>query len=85
MVFGFIPECRSASVRNERSASPESPAIVGDNDFRNPLESLRPLLLGMKDGDKFDASGAAAIRNYVWPGTTSSRVPAIRPGLPECG
>ena len=25
MVFGIIPECRSASFRNERSASPESP------------------------------------------------------------
>jgi hypothetical protein len=24
MVFGFIPECRSASFRNQRSASPES-------------------------------------------------------------
>src|SRR4051812_48956196 len=24
-VFGIIPECRSASLRNERSASPESP------------------------------------------------------------
>jgi hypothetical protein len=27
MVFGFIPECRSASLRNERSASAESPAV----------------------------------------------------------
>jgi hypothetical protein len=26
MVFGFIPECRSASSRKERSAGPESPA-----------------------------------------------------------
>jgi hypothetical protein len=25
MVFGIIPECRSASLRNERSTSPESP------------------------------------------------------------
>ena len=25
MEFGIIPECRSASPRNERSASPESP------------------------------------------------------------
>ena len=25
MVFGIIPECRSASLRNKRSASPESP------------------------------------------------------------
>jgi PadR family transcriptional regulator PadR len=25
MVFGIIPECRSASVRNKRSTSPESP------------------------------------------------------------
>ena len=25
MVFGIIPECRSASLRKERSASPESP------------------------------------------------------------
>ena len=25
MVFGFIPECRSASFRNKRSVSPESP------------------------------------------------------------
>ncbi len=29
MVFGFIPECRSASSRNERSASPESPPDDG--------------------------------------------------------
>jgi hypothetical protein len=28
MVFGIIPECRSASLRNERSASPESPGIL---------------------------------------------------------
>ena len=28
MVFGIIPECRSASVRNERSASAESPVLV---------------------------------------------------------
>ena len=28
MVFGIIPECRSASLRNERSASPESPPKV---------------------------------------------------------
>ena len=27
MVFGIIPECRSASFRNERSASPESPPV----------------------------------------------------------
>jgi hypothetical protein len=27
-VFGFIPECRSASFRNQRSASPESPRGV---------------------------------------------------------
>jgi DNA-binding NarL/FixJ family response regulator len=26
MAFGFIPECRSASLRNQRSASPESSA-----------------------------------------------------------
>jgi len=25
MVIGIIPECRSASLRNQRSASPESP------------------------------------------------------------
>ena len=25
MVFGIVPECRSASLRNERSALPESP------------------------------------------------------------
>jgi hypothetical protein len=28
MVFGIIPECRSASIRNERSASPESPNVA---------------------------------------------------------
>jgi hypothetical protein len=28
MVFGIIPECRSDSLRNERSASPESPPFV---------------------------------------------------------
>jgi hypothetical protein len=27
MVFGIIPECRSASLRKERSASPESPTM----------------------------------------------------------
>src|SRR5262245_7669677 len=27
MVFGIIPECRSASLRNTRSASPESPRL----------------------------------------------------------
>lgn len=30
MVFGIIPECRSASLRNERSASPESPKTFAD-------------------------------------------------------
>ena len=29
MVFGIIPGCRSASIRNERSASPESPQCTG--------------------------------------------------------
>ena len=29
MVFGIIPECRSASLRNERSALPESPPQTG--------------------------------------------------------
>jgi len=28
MVFGIIPESRSASLRNKRSASPESPLIA---------------------------------------------------------
>src|SRR5580704_15255734 len=28
MVFGIIPECRSASLRNKRSASPESPVFT---------------------------------------------------------
>jgi len=28
MVFGFIPECRSGSLRNQRSASPESPVVT---------------------------------------------------------
>ena len=30
MVFGIIPECRSASLRNKRSASPESPARIDE-------------------------------------------------------
>ena len=38
MVFGIIPECRSASLRNERSASPES-AI----DKSSRLAATRPL------------------------------------------
>jgi hypothetical protein len=54
MVFGIIPEYRSASLRNERSASPESPPCAagsfslaaerrGSPDF--PLtEHLRPCL-----------------------------------------
>src|SRR5579862_501932 len=28
MAFGFIPECRSASLRNQRSASPESSGVA---------------------------------------------------------
>jgi NAD(P)-dependent dehydrogenase (short-subunit alcohol dehydrogenase family) len=28
MAFGIIPECRSASFRNKRSASPESPGKI---------------------------------------------------------
>jgi hypothetical protein len=35
MVFGIIPECRSASFRNERSASPESPPD------QHPMENPR--------------------------------------------
>jgi hypothetical protein len=34
MVFGFIPECRSDSFRNERSASPESPHWYSRNQNR---------------------------------------------------
>src|SRR5579863_6802680 len=30
MVFGIIPECRSAFLRNKRSASPESPTPDGN-------------------------------------------------------
>jgi len=37
MVFGIIPECRAASLRNERSASPESPARL-----INPVEGVDP-------------------------------------------
>ncbi|MCU1262219.1 MAG: hypothetical protein JWO80_5104, partial [Bryobacterales bacterium] len=33
MVFGFIPECRSVSLRNMRSASPESPAGLTNFEF----------------------------------------------------
>jgi hypothetical protein len=33
MVFGFIPECRSASFRNQRSASPESSDAGEDRDL----------------------------------------------------
>jgi hypothetical protein len=31
MVFGIIPECRSAYLRNKRSASPESPLAIEPN------------------------------------------------------
>ena len=41
MVFGIIPECRSASLRNWRSASPESPA---DNP-KLPADSLAAVLV----------------------------------------
>jgi hypothetical protein len=33
MVFGIIPECRSVSLRNERSASPESPVCGVTTEF----------------------------------------------------
>ena len=39
MVFGIIPECRSASFRNQRSASPESPTMVDEQkrDYRQEI------------------------------------------------
>jgi hypothetical protein len=44
MVFGIIPECRSASLRKERSASPESPApgyfLANDNDKASMLMAI---------------------------------------------
>jgi hypothetical protein len=51
MVFGFIPECRSDSLRNMRSASPESPhsASAGAYSFcmtaqrEIPGNSVQPL------------------------------------------
>jgi hypothetical protein len=42
MVFGIIPECRSASFRNERSASPESPQVGTETEsahvYRNAVQ-----------------------------------------------
>jgi len=46
MVFGIIPECRSASLRNKRSASPESPVL------RSPLiptDHILALLVSERD------------------------------------
>ena len=41
MVFGFIPECRSASFRNQRSASPESSQETDLADFEL-VEDAKP-------------------------------------------
>src|SRR6516165_11542010 len=35
MVFGIIPECRSASFRKQRSASPESPLFLAHRLFED--------------------------------------------------
>jgi hypothetical protein len=40
MVFGIIPECRSASFRNKRSASPESPLIAAAECRKKILHNL---------------------------------------------
>jgi hypothetical protein len=39
MVFGIIPECHSASLRNRRSASPESPTrdVQLENELLAPM------------------------------------------------
>ena len=45
MVFGIIPECRSASFRNERSASPESPVNGVSRDLSTPEAKLPTIRL----------------------------------------
>jgi hypothetical protein len=68
MVFGFIPECRSDSIRNMCSASPESPAgqicrelTVSDHGIDMEIEFKDPdgdatgskLYLQLKSGDSY--------------------------------
>jgi hypothetical protein len=43
MVFGIIPECRSASLRNERSASPESPTSLLQTFRAHPQSTAVPV------------------------------------------
>ena len=48
MVFGIIPECRSASLRKKRSASPESPPIS----WKGTLQQYVGRLHRLHDGKK---------------------------------
>src|SRR5579864_1120304 len=58
MVFGIIPECRSDSLRNMRSASPESPSLKADSpaDLHGPrsgrAEALEGSLSGLTEGKR---------------------------------
>src|SRR5512135_2706520 len=47
MVFGIIPECRSVSLRNKRSASPESPAVSAAGTTTKSLFTAVTISLGV--------------------------------------
>ena len=47
MVFGFIPECRSDSLRNMRSASPESPSTTSPVSLLINNTSVVPSFAGL--------------------------------------
>jgi hypothetical protein len=49
MVFGIIPERRSASVRKERSASPESPSVT----LQIGTVSVVPVFAGMSGAGQY--------------------------------
>ena len=64
MVFGFIPECRSDSIRNMRSASPESPLEaknLAPSSVTVRLSAIRKLAAEAADNDLLQPEAAAAI------------------------
>ena len=78
MVFGFIPECRSASLRKQRSASPESstergspPDAAQTTSHHRVLEAgcsmarLKQCYAGLKKGGCFNSHSPQLPRAFV--------------------
>jgi len=81
MVFGIIPECRSDSFRNERSASLESPIVTDNTGYRQESAPgpVQPFLRVARDPTGAGGSVNAARPGVLYP-RTSHRRRVIRRG-----